>query len=537
MEDRVTLALTGQLPFLLLLAAVLTWPIAAGLLALYKRSVRKSMRSRASAPDRDASLAPARTADAPDEGADTPTISDLTTQLWRIAGVYSAAGIAYALVVTWAFLTSSEIEFLPLRFLTLLTVFAWPTVLTIAIVAASVRMWKVAITTSYFGVLFALAGIVMARSPDLTWGQVVLVWATYNLPPTLLLLTYLARRVRAVGPLVVTFMFVALTGSSVVLTFAGASDSRLRFVIDVADMVGLGAIGSLVGLIAIGFALFALFGWLALRWIRRRYEAKLTSDESVTLDALWLLFAVTHSIGLIFAHPAWGLAGLAAFAAYKAVASAGFRWLRSAAAVGERGPRLLLLRSFSIGKDAERLFDALEKHWRRVGSIQLIAGVDLAARSVEPHEFLEFLSGRLARRFIDGPAALAERLAALDTRPDRDLRFRVNDFFCYDDTWKMVFAELARRSDAVLMDLRGFTRQNSGCVFEIRELARLVPPDRVVFVVDDRTDRQLLAETLGRDMPGVLHLTSLRWPELRRLLQSLAAAVQPAPVARTPGHV
>lgn len=70
---------------------------------------------------------------------------------------------------------------------------------------------------------------------------------------------------------------------------------------------------------------------------------------------------------------------------------------------------LLLLRSFSLGKASERLFDALERYWRHAGSIQLIAGVDLATRTIEPHEFLDFMSGKLARRFIDGPAALAQR--------------------------------------------------------------------------------------------------------------------------------
>jgi hypothetical protein len=55
-----------------------------------------------------------------------------------------------------------------------------------------------------------------------------------------------------------------------------------------------------------------------------------------------------------------------------------------------------------LGKVSQRLFDALDKHWRHVGSIQMIAGPDLATTTVEPHEFLDFLRGRLARRFIDG---------------------------------------------------------------------------------------------------------------------------------------
>jgi hypothetical protein len=252
---------------------------------------------------------------------------------------------------------------------------------------------------------------------------------------------------------------------------------------------------------------------------------------------------VTHSVGLVFEHPAWAFAWVAAFAAYKTTVRIGFARLRRRALAREKAPRLLLLRSFSIGRKSERLFEALEKHWRRVGSIQLIAGVDLAARNVEPHEFLDFISGKLARRFINGPEALERRLSELDTEPDRDLRFRVNDFFCYDDTWRMVLSRLVRESDAVLMDLRGFSRQNSGCIFEIHELVALVPLERVVFIINESTDQQLLSQTLGeaqgrlqsarpedsRRAPVVFELRSMRWRELRRLLLALAIAARPSP--------
>ena len=45
--DPVTLVLTGQLPFLLLVAAALTWPISVALLWFYTRAVRRSMGARA----------------------------------------------------------------------------------------------------------------------------------------------------------------------------------------------------------------------------------------------------------------------------------------------------------------------------------------------------------------------------------------------------------------------------------------------------------------------------------------------------------
>ncbi len=92
----------------------------------------------------------------------------------------------------------------------------------------------------------------------------------------------------------------------------------------------------------------------------------------------------------------------------------------------------------------------------------MIASDDLATRTIEPHEFLDFVARKLARRFIDGYATLTRRLNEMDVLPDRDGRFRVNDFFCYDDRWRMVLSSLVRESDAVLMDLRGFTCRNAG---------------------------------------------------------------------------
>src|SRR4051812_10644771 len=49
-SDPVTVALTGHLPFNLLLAAVMTWPMAMVILRLYTRAVRRSMRMSSHAP-------------------------------------------------------------------------------------------------------------------------------------------------------------------------------------------------------------------------------------------------------------------------------------------------------------------------------------------------------------------------------------------------------------------------------------------------------------------------------------------------------
>jgi hypothetical protein len=538
--DPVTTALTGKLSFYLLLAAALTFPIAWTILRLYARAVRRSMRSQAHSVAAAPRAPDAPAIDGSGRGARDAVLRDLAepsanaaadTLLARLlagprraAIVYAAAGLAYGVVMATSRLLADGLQILPVRFLLLVWVFSWPVVLTIGIVAATTRRVKAMVTGGYFLGLMAMGALAMPRSPDLTWAQIFLAWALNDLPATLLLLTFLSRRVRAVGPLIFIFMLLALIGSDVLLTVVGSRDRYLHAVIDVTSPLGLGGMGTFVAMMVLGFLMFAVWGWIALVWIGRRYQAKKISDESVTVDAVWMFFGVVHSVDLVFGHPLWMFGGLAAFAAYKLLARLGFWWLGAGTSRLQAMPILLVLRSFSIGSDSERLFDIVGRYWRRIGSIQMIAGVDLVSRTVEPHEFLDFVSGRLSRRFIDGEDSLDHRMSERDTAADRDCRFRVNEFFCYDDTWKSVLSRLVHDSDVVMMDLRGFSRHNAGCIFELHELARLVPLERVVFVIDRRTDETLLAETLGDHRAGVFRLDSMAGVRIRQLMRAVAVA-------------
>ena len=103
----------------------------------------------------------------------------------------------------------------------------------------------------------------------------------------------------------------------------------------------------------------------------------------------------------------------------------------------------------------------------------MIAGPDLVESTVEPHEFLEFLGGRLSRNFVRSDADLQRRLEAQQRGPDPDGRYRVNEFFCYADTWRHVMRALAAGSDAILMDLRSFAPANQGCLYELEQLLDL----------------------------------------------------------------
>ena len=99
--------------------------------------------------------------------------------------------------------------------------------------------------------------------------------------------------------------------------------------------------------------------------------------------------------------------------------------------------------------------------------------------------------------------AVERRLADLDRQPDFDGRYRVNEFFCRADTWQMTMRRLAKESDAVLMDLRSFSRSNHGCLYEVEQLLNIVALERVAFLVDKTTDLSFLEEMLQRLWRGV----------------------------------
>ena len=80
---------------------------------------------------------------------------------------------------------------------------------------------------------------------------------------------------------------------------------------------------------------------------------------------------------------------------------------------------------------------------------------------------------------------------------DPDGRFRIGEFFCFDNTWRPALRSLVERARVVLMDLRGFTKANAGCVFELEQLKALGAAGRCVFVMDSTTDRALVETSLG----------------------------------------
>jgi hypothetical protein len=390
----------------------------------------------------------------------------------------------------------------------LLVKLSWRTMVVVVIVCAALFVGAASLTLG--GLSFTVPQVTQGAAtsqgftapPSIGLAQAVDMWWSMDGIATLVVLAFLVRPIRAIGPVVLALTVAALSGADGMVFLLG-HQRPAQWLTTIATKLGLdgriGSIAVLVMVLSVAAIGACLLGYLALRVVGRLYTAQWMSEQSIQVYAVWLVFALAQAT-----PPGMPYACLVAFAIYVLVVRLGLRLFGRRSRADGPPPRLLLLRVFSLGRRSESLFDAFSRLWRHTGPVQLIAGPDLANATVEPHEFLDFLGGRLQRRFISGPATLDRRLAETSLRPDPDNRFRVFEFFCHADTWQTVLRRLVGGSDAVLMDLRGFTRTNKGCIFELHELLDTVPLERVLLVVDHTTDHGFLAEVLHQ---GWLHVS------------------------------
>ncbi|MDH3338863.1 MAG: hypothetical protein OEM76_13710 [Gammaproteobacteria bacterium] len=506
-----TTVLTGMLPFIVFVGAIIAFPLSLLLLNRYRATVLRTMA---------ASGGVAPTADGvPDEqaragdsgqleivtvempsvplttGSDDSLFAHVTQAPWATVRAYALGGVTYAAILGAAQLIADG-SFSLLRFIAMTYIYAWPVIIAINLIVPSTRRLKIRSFGAYFVGLMLISILAVSVSTNLSFFGLFIAWALFSLAPTIVVLAFLQRRVRAVGVMVLAFTVIALAGTNIALAIAESSESLLRSLAGFAIAVGSNAVGAFVGIILIGAVAFGVIAWFANKWIKNMYLQKRLSDQSLLLDSMWLVFALVQAIGLAFVSAAWYLAGLVAFLAYKFTVMNRLKVQRPGRTDDGSIANILFLRVFSLGRRSEQVFDAVSAHWRYIGNVRMIAGPDLAVTTVEPHEFLEFLSGRIDESFIPSGDALEARMLDLDSLPDYDGRFRVNDFFCYDDTWKMVLSRLVRESDAVLMDVRGFSADNAGVIFELNELVNMVPIHRVVLIADRTTDTPFLNEVL-----------------------------------------
>ncbi len=363
----------------------------------------------------------------------------------------------------------------------------------------ALRLWLVTlIALAAFGVVLSMAQRPFyGKAPTLDQAMNFVYFfqlAAYTLwLPMLLGLAIGARRVRGVAPLafaaLLVFALAPLFGVRVTQWLSGMRWS--------AGWVLAGP-GLDAGIIVLALPIGVL-AWWRLKALARGYQAKRFSDAQLLAHSWWLIVVVSGAAELVAVYP--GNSPLLQILAVSTVAyflfpfllARSLRWAQAGATAPP--PRtLLLLRVFGDTARTERLFDRTATRWQRFGPVTMIAAPDVGARMVDPGDVLRFATGDITTGFIKSQAELARQLAAMDVRPDGDGRYRVNEFYCRDDTWQATVVELIARADAVVMDLRGFSAERRGCEFELRELGARIAPERVVLIVDASTDRALLEQ-------------------------------------------
>ena len=469
----------------------------------------------------------------------------------RAGAVQVLAGLAYAGIATLLYFWSANISFLPWRFLVTAWMWVMPAMLVLCLLWTGDRRRQAAVLAVYLAVLavfcirmqlsgrppvtvvsstlvpFSLALPMSLFTGPQFWSQPTTIEVAPWVQPLLVtwmhasallpLLLFADRRVRAIGPVLVTLVIVLCIGgvvSSVVLSTTAGHALQARWY-DAGVPHGVSAAFGL------GAVLAAPLAWLAGQVLAKAHRAKWLNDHSLVFDAIWLFQTFLLVSMLTDQAGAAGVVGFAAFAVYKAVTLLGMYSVAQAAR-SRPSARLLLLRVFGQRRRTERLFDRLTAHWRYAGPVQMIGAPDVAARSIDADEFMDFISGKLRHHFVIEPGDLPRRVAELDLRPDTDGRFRVNDIYCGADTWQPAVRALMAATDLCLMDLRDFSQSNQGCLLELQALMELVPARAILLLINENTDQVLLAHTLhdchARLSPGAANAGAL--PSLATLAAS-----------------
>ncbi len=294
-------------------------------------------------------------------------------------------------------------------------------------------------------------------------------------------------RVRGAASPLILALSIGLTGWTIVplgiaLHFPGASSNDTS--LSVSDVLILAAWLLLAGATTAG-VLFVL---------ARAYQRKRFSDIQLADVAFWVLAAAAA-----FGTVATGAASLRELVELAIALSAWTcivmlvrrRWRRRVVrAAPPPAGGLLILRVFKRAAQSEVFIDRFLSLWRFAGPVDFIAGPDLAGASIEPDEFFAFMRRRLADRFVRTTAEIGPAISHLDRARDPDGRFRVNELFCAENTWRETVGRLMGQASVVLLDLREYTPSRTGTRYEIDQLMNVVSVERVIVLLgrDDAAD-------------------------------------------------
>lgn len=495
----------GQIFFALLVSALLAWIAGSVVAKKYAEKVLALMNSGLAPVEQSAS---SEIAMATAEGRVSRQIEsfDLTRQnrsaRWRLrmafafVSVVLAGFIAYAAQAIYV-----EDGFSWRRFSLLILVYAWPAVPSIGLLERWPR-WKIVILSLAYMILAGL--LVRLNSGDQQNWVDFSFWLFGQQVPLLVFVFFMTgAKLRAVAPYLLTVFFL-LTMASLLSTswLAMLVEDEADWLIDWVSATNAYLV----------FILFIIAPWLLafypVRWLAGRvaqaYRCKYFSEPLYLMTGLWTIALIFQA--MVLSHQV-GLAAYGVLLSW-AVIPVGIGIMRVLLYPRHQPPLLLLLRVFRSDDEIGVLFDGVLERWRYSGNTVMIAGTDLALRTLEPDGLFAFLNGRLQDRYINSCEQLNKSMQDLDLQADPDGRYRINEFYCFDHTWKTVLATLVERSACVLMDLRGYTPNRQGCTHELTVLSAKPHLLKLVLLFDHKTDKKSAEHLLSASATNIVWLDS-----------------------------
>lgn len=366
---------------------------------------------------------------------------------------------------------------------TLGAAYAWPVLPVLAVIGRWSR-WRF-VASMLFWFVAAVALLTWRTTEAVSFLQ-VLQWMSFDigLPLVVVTLLCLGGTSRAIAPwlapLFVLLLWASQAGIDLLAAAVNADSAIAR------GIVGqLGAIGALLA----SFLVPWLLAWWPARalgrWLAGLYTRRRISELFYLFTAVWVVTLAGPALGAI-ADLGWG--ALIVFAPLLWIPAGAALMQFLARPASGRPPTLLVLRVFRQDANVQALFDRVIERWRLSGNTVLIAGTDLADRTIDAEDIFTFIDGRLGERFIQHPGDLDARLAAFEWQTDVEGRHRVNECYCHDSTWQQALDRLVAASDVVLMDLRNFKQRNAGCIHELNVLAKAPQLRRAVVLTNDETE-------------------------------------------------
>jgi hypothetical protein len=432
---------TGKL-YVALIVSVLLSCVAAWLIArLYRRRMQQLMR----APHAGESAAPlAETA------LDVPPPLPVSLADNRRAGLRTilllialSCLMAVTSASTWYALRFPGKPLLARRVAVMALLHLWPMIPALALIWR--WSWKRLFgTLLLWGAAFFVVALWRSIEPR-PLGLLVLMINECGLSLPLMLLVFLRNATRAVAPWLL--MPAAILISSVLagldaLTYMAEHESPLLKSL-IAPLERLPGWSGVYIVFALFVLLSSIIAWWPVRMLGRAlgraYSRKWLSDLLVVFAGVWA-FALTDRALTLFT-----IAGAAAFAMYLPLL-----WIPAVMLLGRRGqrpgraPTLLVLRVFQRDKQARSLFDHVIERWRLSGNTVMIAGTDLADRTLDADDIFQFLDRRLAERFVVSPARMSRGASP-------------------HSTWRLTWMVVTGSTNVIATTRRGRTRCRRSC--------------------------------------------------------------------------